>query len=118
MNQVCAAGGLRSVPPRCCGNGCSSTNPSAPVGGIRCFKTQIRILLISSISITAESPAMHRFCSRYCSCFLNDFSDSEVCSPLGAPPAFQRLEMFPILEIPENVWFSIRIDHSYRAIKI
>lgn len=73
MNQAGAAEGLQHVPPRCYGDGSFSANPRAAGGGRGCFKTQIRILLISSIPITAESPAMHRSCSGYCSCFLNGF---------------------------------------------
>lgn len=82
MNQPGAAEGLQYVPPCCRGNAVFSANRRAAGGGRGCYKAQIRILLISSIPITVESPAMHLSGSRYCSCFLNGFSDSDVCAPL------------------------------------
>lgn len=76
--------GFQRVPPRFLGNVSFSTNRRFAGGGRGCFKTQIRILLISSIPITVDSPAMHLSCWRYCSCFLNGFFGHWRIAPLRA----------------------------------
>lgn len=98
MNQAGATEGLQHVPPCCRGNRSFSTNPRAAGGGRGCFRTQIRILLISSISHYCGIPCDASLLLRgIVLVSLTAFSDSDGMPHRELPSNFRALRIRLIL---------------------